>query len=143
MDIDSVFTGISISSSGLHAERARMETIARNIANANVLSTPDGGPYRRREVYFETILADNMSKGDIEGSVRITGVADDMETPLREIYDPGHPLADKETGNVQHSNVDMSYEMIDLMSSGRSYEANLKAMKVFKDMAAQALRLLE
>lgn len=143
MDIDSIFQGMSVSSSGLAAERRRLDVIARNIANANVVAAPGGEPFRRQEVVFQTILEDRIGKDEIAGAVRVKEVVTDTETPAKEIYDPNHPMADPSTGLVTYSNVDMTFEMVDLMSASRAYEANLKAMGVYRDMAMQALRLLE
>lgn len=143
MELDGLFKGMSISSSGLQAERTRLDVIARNIANANVTQTASGGPYRRQEVVFQTVLDREEGRGNgISGQVRVADVVPDMETPLREVYDPKHPNADAK-GNVNFPNVNMAFEMVDLMSASRAYEANLKAMQTYREMATSALRLLE
>jgi flagellar basal-body rod protein FlgC len=143
MELDGLFKGMSISSSGLQAERTRLDVIARNIANANVTKTADGGPYRRQEVVFRTLLDREARRGDgISGSVAVDGIIADTETPMREVQDPSHPNADEE-GTVYYPNVNMAFEMVDLMSASRSYEANLKAMQTYREMATAALRLLE
>ncbi|MEZ6195542.1 MAG: flagellar basal body rod protein FlgC [Planctomycetota bacterium] len=144
MELDGLFTGMSIASSGLGAERQRLDVIARNIANANVVGTPGQAPYRRQEVVFKTILDREARRGDgIAGQVTVSEVVDDEETPLREVFDPSHPNADKDTGIVTYSNVNMAFEMVDLMSASRAYDANLKAIQAYRDMATAALRLLE
>lgn len=145
MDLDGIFDGLSISSSGLTAERARLDTIAKNLANANVVADAGGQAYRRKEVVFETILdeAGSEADGTPEGGVRVSEVTTDFKTPLRQINDPSHPLADPETGMVTYSNVNTVFEMVDLVSASRSYEANLKAMTVYREMLTQALRFLE
>lgn len=144
MNLDSLFKGMSISSTGMAAERKRLDVIAQNIANANVVATKDGGPYRRKDVVFESILKDslNASEGTI-GGVRIASTNQDFDTPLNEVFDPSHPMADKETGLVQYPNVNMAFEMVDLMTASRSYEANLKAVSLYRDMMRQAISLLE
>ena len=144
MNLDSLFVGMSISSTGLAAERKRLDVIAQNIANANVVSTKNGGPYRRKDVVFETVLAgsEGATEGNI-GGVRVASTEEDMDTPLNEVFNPGHPLADKETGMVSYPNVNMAYEMVDLMTASRSYEANLKAISLYRDMMRQAVSLLE
>jgi flagellar basal-body rod protein FlgC len=45
-------TSLKISSSGLAANRKRMGAISSNIANAQTTRTPEGGPYRKKEVVF-------------------------------------------------------------------------------------------
>ncbi|MCB9834124.1 MAG: flagellar basal body rod protein FlgC [Planctomycetes bacterium] len=135
-----MFSGMNVSSSGMSAERRRMDVIARNIANANVVATPEGEAYRRKDVIFETVL-DQFGDG-MPGGVRIKETVADFETPMNEVFDPKHPMAD-ENGIVQYPNVNMAFEMVDMMTSARSYEANMKAMKLYRDMMTQALSLLE
>lgn len=142
MDLDRIFRGMTVSGSGMLAERKRLDVIAQNIANANSLEGPDGGPYRRRNVVFETIMADARGGAEVAGGVRVGEVAIDMETPLREVHDKNHPLAD-DRGVVNYPNVNMAFEMVDLMTAARAYEANLKAVGVYRDMMRQALRLME
>ncbi len=141
MDLDRMFSGMSVSSSGMAAERRRLDVIARNIANANVVATPGGEPYRRQNVVFETILGELGGDG-LPGGVRVKDTLTDHETPMNEVFDPKHPMANEE-GIVAYPNVNMAFEMVDMMTSARSYEANMKAMKLYKDMMSQALTLLE
>ena len=56
MDFNNVFRGLSISASGLMAERVRMGLIAQNLAHAHDTNRGDGTPYRRQMAAFETIL---------------------------------------------------------------------------------------
>ena len=141
MDLDRIFKGMAVSGSGMEAERRRLDVIAQNIANANSLQGPDGGPYRRRNVIFETVL-EKASGDEATDGVRIADISEDTETPFREVFDKNHPLAD-EKGIVKYPNVNMAFEMIDMMTAARSYEANLKAVGVYRDMMRQSLRLLE
>ena len=139
MNLDKIFGGMSIAASGLRAERRRIDTIAQNIANANVVAGPDGEPYRRREVHFASIMNKALGVEVVEA----TDVTIDETTPMRTVHDPSHPLADKKTGLVTYSNVNMAFEMVDMMTASRSYEANLKAMGTFRGMMRQSIRLLE
>ncbi len=128
-------SSIDISSSGLAAERMRMEVIANNVANANTTMGPNGQPFRRQEVVFKTAIEDSRSAG-----VSVVGVqADDSELP--KIYKPGHPHADSK-GFVTMPNVVVSNEMVDLMVASRAYEANLNAIKTYQEMANSTLELL-
>jgi flagellar basal-body rod protein FlgC len=144
MSMSQILSGMEISSSGLAGERLRMEVAANNIANLHSTSTPEGGPYQRQNVTFAAAMTQFMSPGkngveDLRG-VRVVGVTSDS-TPGPKIYDPGHPDAD-ETGHVAMPNVNLSREMVDLVTASRAYEANLKAMETFKQMAEQSLGLL-
>ena len=140
MDLAGMFPGLSVSASGLGAERTRMETIAKNIANANVVADANGTPYQRQEVVFRTVL--DAAHQDLEGGVEVADVVADDHTPAREVFQPGHPMANKD-GMVTYSNVDMANEMVDMLTASRAYEANLRAMRVYKDMVGEAMRLLE
>lgn len=140
MELDGIFTGMTISASGLSAERKRLDLIAKNIANAETVTAPGANPYRRQEPIFETILG---QEGGIDGMVKVSDVAEDTTTPLRQIHDPSHPLADKATGLVTYSNVNMAFEMVDMVTASRTYEANMKAIATYRDMINQSLRILE
>jgi len=134
---------LDISASGLSAQRMRMNVIASNIANANSLVTPEGGPYRRREVTFSTVLknaaADGMP-GENLGGVSVASVTV-SKGPPKTIYDPEHPMADKK-GFVQVPDVDVTKEMVDMVSAQREYEANLSAMKAYREMIRSSLTIL-
>jgi flagellar basal-body rod protein FlgC len=132
----------AINGSGLSAERLRMEVIGNNIANAHTTRTPEGGPYRRREVVFAAALDDVMgqSQGSGLGGVEVAGIeADNSEFPR--VYQPGHPDAD-EDGYVTMPNVSIANEMVDLITANRGYEANLRVLRSYREMVQQALSLL-
>ncbi len=147
MGFDTTFNAFNISSSGLTAERLRMEVVANNIANASVTRTPEGGPYRRKDVVFETALnrSSLLQNGSATTSglagVNVVGVVDD-QSELPRIYNPGHPDADAE-GFVNMPNVNLPIEMVNLITATRAYEANLKAAQSFADMSQQAIALLK
>lgn len=143
MSLDHIFSGMRISASGLSAERARMEVVANNIANAHTTRAENGEPYRRQQVGFQTAM-DRLQGGDgiadaMQG-VKVMGVQKDM-SPLPVIYDPGHPDADGE-GYVKMPNVHVAREMVDMVTASRAYEANLKSLQTFRELAEQALTLL-
>lgn len=138
MGVNPLFGSMSISASGMSAERLRMEIIANNLANAQSTRGPDGKPFRRQEVIFESVGA---GKGPGQyGGVRAVDVVDDP-SPYQRVYMPGHPQAD-DTGHVEMPNVELPKEMVNLMTAMRSYEANLKAAQAFKQMNEQALVLM-
>jgi flagellar basal-body rod protein FlgC len=137
------FSATDISASGLSAERMRMEVVANNIANAYTTRTPQGGPYRRQQVVFasqyEAALAEPFAHSQPRG-VRVVGIRPDL-SPLQQVYQPGHPDADGE-GMVLMPNVRPAMEMVDLITASRAYEANLQALRSFRQMAEQTLSLL-
>ena len=138
---DNLFSGLRASSSGLSAERVRMDVIAENIANSRTTKTADGGPYRRQLVRFEPIL--NEAGGGLKPEtmgVRAAGIEPDTETPFGFVHDPGHPDADV-NGYVHYPNVNTVIEMTDLITAMRAYEANLAVQQNFLQMAERALQL--
>ena len=130
-----------ISASGLTAQRVRLQTVASNMANARTTLTEDGGPYERRMPGFMAEQIDPFGNQlDRELSkVTITGIEKSGDDPII-VYDPGHPDADEE-GYVEYPNINILNEMVDLMSTSRTYEANTKAVDVTKQMAGQALEI--
>lgn len=146
MFLDHLLSAGGISGSGMKAERLRMEIIANNIANANSTRTPEGGPFRRKEVVFEAVLRNAQEKmfdpvrGRNLGGVKVIDVVDDL-TEMPRIYNPGHPDADAE-GFVTMPNVNLPIEMVNLVTATRAYEANLKAAQTMTEMAEQSFNLL-
>ena len=142
-----MFDNFNISASGLTAQRLRMDIISENIANVNTTRTEDGGPYRRKiPVFsekngsFNQILNNKMGKGSNEvRGVEVNSINED-QSPLKMKYDPQHPDAN-ENGYVAMPNVNISSEMVDMISASRAYEANVTALETAKDMAKQALRI--
>ncbi|HEY3863207.1 MAG TPA: flagellar basal body rod protein FlgC [Verrucomicrobiae bacterium] len=137
-----ILTGIDSSASALDAERIRMDVIAGNIANANVTRGADGKPYQRQEVVFESVLRaqqDADAPGAGGESVRIARVQKDGRPP-RMIYNPSHPDANAQ-GMVAMPNINIHEEMVDMIASSRSYEANLAVVKNARTMAMQALSI--
>ncbi len=146
MGFETSLAAFNISASGLTAKRMRMEVVANNIANAAVTRTPEGGPYRRKDLVFETVMNSEGPGplGTVDstglGGVRTLGIVEDMsELPRR--YDPGHPDADPD-GFVTMPNVNLPMEMVNLITATRAYEANLKAAQAFVDMNQQALSIV-
>jgi len=136
----SFFRVMDVAASGLGAQRLRMEAVASNLANAGTTRTPEGGPYRRRDVVFESVpvgfgkALDEASRG-----VRVARVVEDTEAPqLR--YEPGHPDANPQ-GYVAYPNVEPVVEMVNLVSAARSYEANVTVMEATKSLLLRALEI--
>ena len=145
MGIDNMFSVFDISGSGLSAERVRMNVIANNIANANATDTPEGGPYRREQVEFSSLLSKTMKNSDIKGAERLGGVKVQQivksAEPFNKVYIPGHPKADAK-GFVNMPNVSVMTEMVDMITASRAYEANLAVINSSKDMNNKALSII-
>ena len=139
---------LSISASGMTAERLRMDVVANNLANVNTTRTATGGPFRRQQVLFSSgantfdDMLSSMTGSDRSAGtngVRVTGVVPD-NSPMRRVYEPGHPDADAK-GYVTMPNVDTVTEMVDMMSASRAYEANVSAVQAIKGMAQKAIEI--
>ena len=141
--INSSFGALDTSVSALQAQRRRMDVIAENLANAESTRTPQGGPYVRQQVVFETVLGqaqDGMSAGGAApGGVRIASTSADTRPPLR-VHLPGHPDADA-NGDVLMPDIRPAEEMADLLSAERSYEANIAAFRITRGMYQKALEM--
>lgn len=117
------------SSSGLTAERFRMDVISTNIANANSMKTKTADAYRRQVVVLS---------GDNSG-VRIEQILPD-QSPLRREIDPTNPNAN-DKGEVFYTNINPVAEMVDMIGATRAYEANVAAFNSAKGMMRSALSI--
>jgi flagellar basal-body rod protein FlgC len=144
-----LFGVMEVSGSALQAERLRAEVVASNMANAETTRTPDGGPYKRQHVVFQsqaseqTGFADHLlaeADGDI-GGVEISAVVSDKSAGLRR-YDPDHPDADKD-GYVSYPDINPLTEMVDLMGATRAYGLNSSAVQATKGMIGSSLDILK
>lgn len=133
-----LFRAMGISASGMAAQRKRMDVIAMNLSNAHSTRGPRGGPYKRMQAVFETVLGDALLDGEVASGVRVAGIVPDR-TPFVKIEAPGHP--DARDGMLELPNVDPVLEMADMISAARSYEANAAAFRASKGMAREAMRL--
>jgi flagellar basal-body rod protein FlgC len=147
-----IFSTMNISSTGLTAQRLRMDVISNNIANANTTRTTDGEPFRRKRVIlrprndhleFRTrFLPQALWRGMGEG-VRAIKIEDDR-SPSRLVYDPSHPDAVKSgplKGYVKYPNVNIVNEMVDMISATRAYEANVTVIQNAGQMFMKGLEI--
>lgn len=132
-----LISGIDITAGALNAQKTRLDIVAQNIANAQTTRGPDGQPYQRKVVSFETELLRQTGSSTPLTGVRVGSIVTDS-TPGQRVYDPQHPDAASD-GYVQMPNVNMAYEMVDLMTASRAYEANLSVVKNARQMAMKAL----
>lgn len=135
-----LMNAMKISSAGLSVQRTRMNVVSSNLANMNTTRTPEGGPYRRKEVVigampvskgFEGVLADKVTQP------KVIEIKED-QSEFQKVYDPSHPDAD-EKGFVYLPNVNLMKEMVDMLSATRSYEANAAVISTIKSMAQKAI----
>ncbi len=142
----SLFSLLSVSASGMSAQRARTELLVENMANAETTRTPEGGPYRRKDVVFASQPAESPFSSIFESQlghpdgVGVAEVVIDNREPDRR-YLPGHPDADKD-GYVAFPRVNPAEDMVDLMGATRSYQANVAAISAVKDMIQRSIDLL-
>src|SRR6266496_154932 len=127
--MSSLFGVLSIGASGMAAQRTRAELLVENLANAETTRTPEGGPYRRKDVVFESTPVESpfssvfQSQLESSSGVAVSDVVTDNSEPERR-YLPGHPDADKE-GYVAFPKINTAEDMVDLMNATRSYQANV------------------
>lgn len=139
-----IFTTFKISGSALKANRTRLNTIASNLANVDTTSTPEGGPYKKKSVYFETqpVTFKEHLDSNLKNSIQGVAVSKIIESddPPRKIYNPQHPDAG-EDGYVDMPNISTLKEMVDMMNATRAYQANTTTIKAAKRMALKALEI--
>ena len=144
----SLFSSLSVSASGMSAQRVRAELLVENLANSETTRTPEGGPYRRKDVVFQSdnvespfagVLADRMSSGSV--GVTVSDIMTDESAPERR-YLPGHPDAGPD-GYVAFPKLNPAEEMVDLMGASRSYQANVASMTSIKEMLQRSIDLLK
>ncbi|HVY08459.1 MAG TPA: flagellar basal body rod protein FlgC [Burkholderiales bacterium] len=124
-----------IAASAMTAQSQRLNVVASNLANADSATGPDGNAYKAKQVVFST-----QDMGGAENSgVRVTGVVEDP-SPMKRMYQPGHPMADKE-GYVTMPNVSVVDEMVNMISASRAYQNNVEAINTAKTLLAKTLTI--
>jgi flagellar basal-body rod protein FlgC len=144
----SLFSVLSVSASGMSAQRARAELLVENLANAETTRTPEGGPYRRKDAVFATsprnspfaaVFQTELGAG-VNG-VEIADIVEDTREPEKR-YLPGHPDADKD-GYVAFPRINPAEDMVDLMNASRGFQGNIAAMTAIKDMILHSIDLMK
>ena len=141
----SLFSVLSIGASGMSAQRMRAELLVENLANAETTRTAEGGPYRRKDVVFESASVESPFSSVFDAQlnsaagVGVSEIVTDMRDPERR-YLPGHPDADMD-GYVAYPRVNPAEDMVDLMGATRSYQANVAAIGAVKDMIQRSIDL--
>jgi flagellar basal-body rod protein FlgC len=143
----SLLSALSISASGMSAQRQRTELLVENLANSDTTRTPEGGPYRRKDAVFtaDPSAADFSSMFESEvgtgSGVRVSEIVTDQRDPEKR-YLPGHPDADKD-GYVAYPRMNPAEDMVDLLGASRGYQANVSAVSAVKDMIQRSLDLFK
>ena len=137
-----LLTALDVNASGLAAQRKRVEVSSSNLANSQTTRTEEGGPYRRKDVVFQTSSFQESLGAAMGGGVEGVEVSDIVNDPrpFDRRYEPGHPDADKD-GYVSYPNVNVMEEMANLVEASRSYEANIAAISIVKTMINRTLDL--
>jgi flagellar basal-body rod protein FlgC len=146
-----LFGMLDVSGSAMTAERQRAEVVASNMANAETTRTPEGGPYQRKLVVFQSGAAQRFPRllnalyrpnaQSANEGVKVAGVVTDP-TPPQMRYDPSHPDANAH-GYVAYPNVEPVREMVDLLGAVRAYEMNSSAVQAAKQMIQQSLEIVK
>jgi len=146
----SLFSALTVSATGMAAQRVRASLLVENIANSETTRTPEGGPYRRKDAIFTTQDVGSAFGSELSAQlgadqqltgVTVSGISVDQSAPEKR-YMPGHPDADKD-GYVSVPNMNPAEDMVDLTEANRSYQANVAAMSAVKDMIQKSIDLLK
>ncbi|MBF0480206.1 MAG: flagellar basal body rod protein FlgC [Desulfovibrionaceae bacterium] len=141
-----MMTAFDIAASGMSAERTSMNVISMNLANAKTTRTATGGPYQRKAVALRQAAvqspfasAMNSAMDEQLKGVKVAGIVTDNRPP-RMVYEPGSPDADK-NGYVSYPDINMVEEMTNMITTSRSYEANVASVNNVKTMYNKALTI--
>ena len=139
-------SALDVSASGMKAQRTYMNVISMNLANVKTTRTPEGGAYKRKSVSFAAAPVFNPFDKEMENAenrelkgVVVRGITVDKR-PMKKVHEPGHPDADKE-GYVTYPDINVVEEMANMITTMRSYEANVQAIQDTKAMFNKALQI--
>ena len=147
------FDGYNVATSGMSAQRTRINVVSANIANAQTThSTKDGKPYQKQNVVFKEILLGSQDKSKVNENltldplalkgVKVSEIGNFQKDPTVLKYEPNHPDANKD-GYVAYPNINPVIEMVDLIEAMRSYEANVSSFKTQKEMDTATLDIIK
>lgn len=144
----SLFSALSVSASGMAAQRTRAELLVQNLANSETTRTAEGGPYRRKDVVFTSAPQNSEFSAVFQAElsspatgVQVSEIVEDTRDPERR-YIPGHPDADK-NGYVAFPRINPAEDMVDLVGASRGYAGNVAAMSAVKDMILRSIDLMK
>jgi flagellar basal-body rod protein FlgC len=134
--IMSLFSIFNIAGSAMTAQSQRLNVVASNLSNADSTTGPDGKPYHAKQVVFSTMPVDGAESA---AGVKVAAVVEDT-SPMKMVYDPKHPMADAK-GYVAMPNVNVVEEMVNMISSSRSYQNNVEVMNTSKSLLLKTLTI--
>jgi flagellar basal-body rod protein FlgC len=136
----------------MSAQRARINVVSANLANAQTTNTVGGGPYKKQNVVFQEMLVKEQERSgstnnkfnNQELAIRGVGVKSVIESKGTSVmrYEPHHPEAN-EKGYVAYPDINPVVEMTDLIEAMRSYEANIAAFQTHKTMDNKTIEILK
>jgi len=135
-----ILPGINSTTAALNAERIRIDVVGQNIANLNTTHGPDGKPYQRQQVVFETLFQQARDSAGAPMQTLTAARIEKDQRPPKLVYEPGHPDANSD-GMVAMPDINMAEEMVDLIAASRTFEANLAVVKNARSMAIQELSI--
>lgn len=135
----SLINAIMSSETGMAAQSLRLNTIASNLTNINATSGSPDEAYHARTPIFQTIMLDQKSAAE---GVRVLKVTQDDSSPVKKVYDPGNPQANKE-GFVYGSNVNRIEQLTDMLSASQSYQADVEVANTCKTLMMNTISMLK
>lgn len=131
----SLFNVFNIAGSAMSAQSQRLNAVASNLANADSATSASGKPYKAKQVIFSAIPS---------GSPEVSGVKVDRviedSSPAKMVYEPNNPLANGQ-GYVTMPNVNVTEEMVNMISASRAYQNNVETMNAAKSMLLKTLTI--
>lgn len=136
----SMFDAMSIASTALTAQTAKLNTVAQNLANANTVASTPEAAYTAQAPLFRAILDGQIDPNDASQlGVMVDGIIE-VGGPARQEFNPAHPLAD-ENGYIYKPDIDAATEMADMMQASRSFQNSIEAINTAKQLALRTLTL--
>lgn len=146
----SLYNIFNVAGSSMSAQSVRLNTVASNLANADVVSGTEKDAYKSRQPIFSSVMnsiaMNSMNNGDIGNgsntssvSVRVSGIVE-SQAEARQEYQPHHPLANEE-GYIYKSNVNAIEEMANMMAASRSYQNNVEVFNTSKQLLLKTLNI--
>lgn len=134
----SLYDVFNVTGSAMSAQSVRLNTVASNMANADVVSGSKDEVYRSRQPVFAAVMQ-GLNSNQASVPVKVNGIVESTAEPLQQ-YSPDHPKAD-ENGFIYKSNVNSIEAMTNMMSASRSYQNNVEVFNTSKQLLLKTLAL--
>jgi len=122
--------------SAMHAQSARLNTVASNLANAESVTGDPEQTYKARHPVFQAIP---LGEDPAIRGVRVADIVESKAAPIKR-YEPGHPQADAD-GFVYAPNIDPVAQMVNMISASRSYQASVEMLNTAKELAVATINI--